>query len=224
MLVKFTQQYGTDTHRAWEAIGLVPQMVAEPVKLQNGWEQIQTVYLTSGWLRMSLLQNAQVTPSEHIKCLLPGPEESKSLSPRAQELLVAAHNVMVDGQAAAHGDARPDNILVLLRLGKIIGLKLIDLDWAGIAGIAKYPMLLNTRSILWPDGVAAGLPLHQRHDLELFDLQVDPATASGSAGWRQPHTNWPPSELSSNSEDMDSEWESTSSQESNLHQALLAWP
>ena len=107
--------------------------------------------------------------SEHMERLLPAPEERKLLLPRAQQLLMAAHKVLVDGQAAAHGDARPENILVLMEMGKIIALRLIDLDWAGIAGKAKYPILLNTMSIQWPVGVAPGHTLQQHHDLQLLN-------------------------------------------------------
>ena len=57
---------------------------------------------------------------------------------------------MVDGQPATHGDARPDNILSFMRSRRIIELRLIALDWAGIAGKAECPFLLNTKSIPWP--------------------------------------------------------------------------
>ena len=34
--VKFSQQYGVATHKAWAAEGLVPRLVAEPTKLPGG--------------------------------------------------------------------------------------------------------------------------------------------------------------------------------------------
>ena len=212
VVVKFTQRYGTATHLAWAKAGLVPPLVGEPVSLTDDWVQIQTELLSpvieakvSGWLPMNCLLHPPAAFTEHQKCLLPGPEERTKLAPQARELLVKAHRVLVDDQPAAHGDARPDNILVLMHSGRIKDLKLIDLDWAGIAGKEKYPILLNTRAIQWPDGVEPGRTLQQKHDLELLDLQVNPATASGFASWRGHHINFPPSssQLSSVSEDMD---------------------
>ena len=180
----------------------------------RGWEQVQTEYLSpvidkeeaSGWLPMQHLlhANPSVLPNDILR-LLPSPEDSKLLLPRAQELLSAAHKVMVDGQPAAHGDARPDNILVF-RSRRIIELRLIDLDWAGIAGKAEYPILLNTKSIQWPRGVAAGQALQQNHDVELLNLQASPETAFGSAEWRRQNTNLPFTMMSSISEEnMDTE-------------------
>ena len=212
VVVKFTQRYGSDTHKAWAEAGLVPQLIEEPTKLQGGWEQVQTEYLSpvidkeeaSGWLPMQHLlhANPSVLP-DHILRLLPSPEESKLLLPRAQELLSAAQKVMVDGQPAAHGDACPDNILVFMRSRRIIELRLIDLDWAGKA---EYPILLNTKSIQWPRGVAAGQALQQNHVVELLNLQASPETAFGSAEWWRQNTNLPFTMMSSISdEDMDTE-------------------
>ena len=190
VLVKFTQQYGTATHRAWAAAGWVPQLKADPIALPGGWLQIQMEYLSpvveegvSGWLTLSYLLTRPPLPSHHLNQLLPAPEAR-------QLLLEAAHHVLVNDQPAAHGDTRPDNILVRMQAGEIVQLKLIDLDWAGIAGEAVYPILLNTRGIQWPAGVAAGLPLQQQHDRELLKLQVDPATAAGTNDWRRltPHS------------------------------------
>ena len=191
VLVKFTQQYGIATHKAWAAAGLVPQLVAEPSKLPGGWLQIEMEYLSpnveqglSGWLTLSYLLKRQPPPTEHLEKLLPNPAAQQSLIPRARQLLEAAHSQLVDGRAAAHGDARPDNILVLMCQGEIEDLRLIDLDWAGFAGEAKYPILLNTKAIQWPEGVEAGAPLSQAHDFQLLDLQVNPATAGGKRDWR----------------------------------------
>ena len=204
MLVKFTQQrYGTATHKAWAAAGLVPQLVDEPIKLPGGWLQIQMEYLSpnieqgvSGWLTLSYLLKRPPLLTKHLEKLLPSPRARQSLIPRARQLLEAAHSQLVDGRAAAHGDARPDNILVLMRQGEIVDLKLIDLDWAGLVGEAKYPILLNTKAIQWPEGVEAGAPLSQAHDLQLLDLQVSPATSGGKRDWRVLTPNLISSQLS----------------------------
>lgn len=70
-----------------------------------------------------------------------------------------AHLVRVSGTAAAHGDARPDNIMVLIEVGKVQQVKMIDMEWARTVGSTQYPTVLNTRSIVWPDGVGPGQAL-----------------------------------------------------------------
>lgn len=191
VLVKFTQRYGKATHEAWAKAGLVPPLVGQPIQLPGGWQQIQMEYLprvleeeVSGWVTLSYLLSPSKT-TKHLKKLLPPPGDRQLLINRAQQLLKAAHSTLVSGRKAAHGDARPDNILVLMRLGQIVELKLIDLDWAGLAGEEKYPTLLNTVAIQWPDGVAAGQPLEQEHDLELLNLQTHPVRAAATVNWRR---------------------------------------
>ena len=190
VLVKFTQRYGKATHEAWAKAGLVPPLVGQPIQLPGGWQQIQMEYLppvleeeVSGWVTLSNLLSPSKT-TKHLEKLLPPPGDRQLLIDEAQQLLKTAHSTLVSGRKAAHGDARPDNILVLMRLGKIVKLKLIDLDWAGLAGEETYPTLLNTVAIQWPDGVAAGLPLEQEHDLELLNLQTHPVRAAATVNWR----------------------------------------
>ena len=88
------------------------------------------------------------------------------------------------GSLAAHGDVRPENIMVLVEARKVKQLKLIDMDWAGIVGSAHYPVLLNTQKIVWPDGVGPGQALQQKHDIELLHLQVSSATCAANSNWR----------------------------------------
>lgn len=75
------------------------------------------------------------------------------------------------GLRAAHGDARPNDIMVCVQDGEVIKLKVIDMDWAGAAGTVVYPALVNTERVVWPEGVAPGKVLEQRHDRELLHLQ-----------------------------------------------------
>ena len=65
--------------------------------------------------------------------------------------------------------------MVLIGAGKVKQVKLIDMDWAGTVGSTQYPTVLNARSIVWPDGVGPGQALQQKHDLQLLQLQVNPA-------------------------------------------------
>ena len=113
------------------------------------------------------------------------PSAASSLLHKATELLRAAHRTQVNGLPAVHGDARPDNIMVLMEDSRIAKLQLIDMDWAGPENDTQYPVLLNMRAILWPHGVCPGQPMKQVHDLELLSLQLSPTTLAGMADWKQ---------------------------------------
>jgi len=82
-----------------------------------------------------------------------------------------------------HGDMRPNNLLILVEVtpdGKscIIQsrpdsnpphpyLKVIDFDWAGIAGAVEYPPHRNP-DVEWPG--EPGMPIFETHDREMIDM------------------------------------------------------
>ena len=70
-----------------------------------------------------------------------------------------------------HGDIRHTNILVDREsLGKEaddVIVHLIDFDWAGPIGIARYPMRVNKETVWRPDGVRAGELITVEHDQEM---------------------------------------------------------
>lgn len=184
---KFTKQYGWDVHRAWAKAGLAPELLESPSPISGKWQHVQMEYLSSdvGWLTMRFLmmpvkEQLKFAPEHFVL----GPSDMPELVQKAEQLLQTAHRVSVSGTPAAHGDARPANSMVLIEAGKVKQVKLIDMDWAGTAGSTHYPTLLNTRSIVWPDGVGPGQALQQKHDLELLQLQVNPATRAAANDWR----------------------------------------
>ncbi|KAL0026839.1 hypothetical protein WJX77_005690 [Trebouxia sp. C0004] len=92
-------------------------------------------------------------------------------------------------EAELLGARPPDNILVLVEAGHFKQLRLVDFDWAGVAGSTQYPVLLNAKTIVWPEGVGPGHPLQQKHDIELLQYQVNPATRAAVNEWRQMFAN-----------------------------------
>lgn len=187
-VVKFTKQYGWDVHRTWGEAGIAPRLLTSHTALDDGrWQQVQMEYLPSdvGWLTMRFLM---MPVKEQLKCapdhFVLRPADMPDMFQKAQQLLQKAHSVLVAGSPVAHGDARPENIMVLVEAGKVKQLKLIDMDWAGSIGSAHYPVLLNTKNIVWPDGVGPGQALQQKHDIELLHLQVDSATRAATNDWR----------------------------------------
>jgi RIO-like serine/threonine protein kinase len=66
------------------------------------------------------------------------------------------------------GDLRGVNIMIT-RNEKV---KFVDFDWAGKAGVSRYPLLLS-RQIQWPDGVGDGLAVMKKeHDLDMLTRLV----------------------------------------------------
>jgi hypothetical protein len=61
------------------------------------------------------------------------------------------------------GDLRPPNVMIT-KDGKV---KLIDLNWAGEEGQAKYPSLISSE-IAWPEGVKALAVMRREHDLDML--------------------------------------------------------
>lgn len=191
-LVKFTQHYGVETHGAWARAGIVPKLLAEPCQVAHRWQQISMEYLapempdSSGWFTMRFLMQSVVKQAEHApESLTLAPDHLPQMIDRAKHLVRSAHEVLVSGKHAAHGDVRPDNVMVRIKDNAVIDLKLIDMDWAGVVGTARYPSLLNTKTIIWPQGVGPGQLLQQAHDLELLQLQVSPDTRFAELSWRK---------------------------------------
>lgn len=184
---KFTKQYGWDVHRTWAKAGIAPNLLTSSSSTPGRWQHVQMEYLPSndGWLTMRFLMRPV---KEQLKSaperFMLRPAEMPELIQKAEQLLHQAHLTVVSGSPAAHGDARPDNIIVLVEAGKAKQLKLIDMDWAGPVGSTQYPVLLNIKTIVWPYGVGPGQALQQRHDVELLQLQVNPATHAAVSNWR----------------------------------------
>ncbi|EED84629.1 predicted protein [Postia placenta Mad-698-R] len=61
------------------------------------------------------------------------------------------------------GDLREPNVIDTDK-----GLMLIDFDWCGQEGEARYPPTINTSDINWAKGVGAGNPIQKEHDLHML--------------------------------------------------------
>ena len=80
-------------------------------------------------------------------------------------LLLALHQ-----SGYVHGDIRSSNILVGNSEDDFM---LLDFDWAGRIGEARYPMNLNRSEGLWrPDGARDGALILADHDIEMLELII----------------------------------------------------
>ena len=68
-----------------------------------------------------------------------------------------------------HGDVRDSNILVdpASLVINDVSVHLIDFDWAGRVGEARYPMRVNRMTVKRPAGVEGGELITQQHDIEM---------------------------------------------------------
>ena len=79
---------------------------------------------------------------------------AKSTKPQVEAVLDN-----LSSQGFVHGDLCPQNILRLAD-GSI---RVVDFDWAGLAGVVKYPEDLNV-DCNWHPEVEAGAPITEIHD------------------------------------------------------------
>jgi len=69
-----------------------------------------------------------------------------------------------------HGDLRGPNVLITAN-----GLKIIDFDWCGKAGTARYPSHITLAPDLeWHDGVEPGGLITKEHDQHMLEVLVRP--------------------------------------------------
>lgn len=117
-VVKFTKQYGWDVHRTWGEAGIAPMLLTFNPPLDCGiWQQVQMEYLLShvGWLTMRFLmmlvtEQLKYAPEHFVL----RPADMPDLFQKAQQPLQKAHSILEAGSLAAHGDDRPEDIMVLV--------------------------------------------------------------------------------------------------------------
>ena len=72
---------------------------------------------------------------------------------------------------SVHGDIRDTNILVdldsLTNDSDGVNVQLIDFDWAGSVGVARYPLGVNKTTVWRPDGVQDEELITVEHDKEM---------------------------------------------------------
>ena len=156
LAAKFAVRYGLDVHRAWAARGLAPKLIhteviesIDPLQLVI-MEWLPNTYCTLDQLNVDQLQSA---------------------APTIQQALQTAHGIVVNGQCFAHGDARLPNVCVKQE-GQQWSVRFVDFDWAGVAGVHRYPPFMNS-SIWWPAGATPLAIMQQQHDIALLQAEVE---------------------------------------------------
>ena len=152
-LAKFTQDYGISVHKAWASIGLAP-LSPTVTPLECGIQLVTMEFLSDEWqfLNQCDLNIVQDTRPYVLAALQ-----------QAQQVLLS------NGAVGVHGDLRQTNVAVKHGENDWM-VKFVDFDWAGPAGIQRFPPCMNSQ-IDWPVGVGPLAVMYPQHDTDLLARQ-----------------------------------------------------
>lgn len=148
VVIKFTQQCGKEVHIAWAEHDWAPQLIQHAC-LPGGWQQVTMQYLGHEWCQLCDL-GEEARNVAHASAV------------RMLETIQGSSHVRLGGGCGVHGDLRSNNIMV--RRAGPSQIRFVDFDWAGMEGVARYPLFMNHRQICWPEGVYDGGLMEKEHD------------------------------------------------------------
>ena len=144
--VKFTRRYSEAAHRAAYDAGYAPELLA--ANDVYGWYMVVTRDISWDYVLFWDLEDRQ-----------------SRIEAKAQ-VKIAIDAIHAKG--FVHGDMRDVNIMVNRHNSRDI--KIIDWDWAGRIGEARYPHNVNKHSVDRPDGVDSCGEINADHDLSMVEL------------------------------------------------------
>ncbi|KAJ7023788.1 hypothetical protein C8F04DRAFT_1193099 [Mycena alexandri] len=155
IVVKFVRSYGEGAHRLLSKNHLAPQLLyCGAINSQASYSGIKMIVM--GFVAgrtLSWLQGKRQPLPNHL-----GDELAKILD-------------VLHGAGFVYGDLRGPNIMLTDASKKV---QLVDFDWAGRAGEARYPISLSA-NVKWPPG-SKGLglidPAHDMHMLAQIKKQL----------------------------------------------------
>jgi len=147
ILVKFTRRYSEEAHRYCAQKGVAPVLLGFRT-LPAGWYMVVMEYLD---------------PQTH-RVLGDGDCGDKTLELEIKRVVKVLH----DG-GFVHGDIRNVNVMTPRHRGAegMENALLLDFDWAGRGGIARYPPNINSVSVERHEGVKDGGLITRDHDLTM---------------------------------------------------------
>jgi serine/threonine protein kinase len=148
--VKFVQAYSLSAHLHLAELGHAPAI--------RGYEVI-----AGGWIMVVM---DTLSPRE-FRTLTKAREELLPL--RLFDAILGALESLHEA-GFVHGDIRDTNIMVSMNNQDF---RIIDFDWAGTIGQARYPMNVNRGPGLWrPDDAVDRAPITTKHDIAMLDYIV----------------------------------------------------
>ena len=150
-IIKFTRTYGLAVHQHLANKGMAPTIYSHCL-LKCGWHAIIMEFNAQS---ETLYERFKKDPG--FKKDSSFPAIWRGFTKNVLELLKEKNFV--------HGDLRMPNLIVD-RSNRIC---VLDFDWSGEEGIARYPETLNTIEIDWPESVVPGGVIEAKHDAEFLD-------------------------------------------------------
>jgi len=146
-IVKFTSQYSDAAQNYLASRGLAPK-IWKCIRISADWTAVvmdRSNYQVLYGLRLSKAERAKVKR-------------------KVTSIVETLH-----GGGFVHGDIRDTNLLIdyTSLASDDMTVHLIDFDWAGCVGEAKYPMGINCITVRRPEGVKGGEEITEQHDNEM---------------------------------------------------------
>jgi serine/threonine protein kinase len=153
IVVKFVDRYGEGAHRLLAAAGLAPKLLYYgPLKF--GGDDDAPSYQSISMVVMEYVEGETLAVAK-------GSMDEGMIEKVRSEIRRALELLHIRG--LVFGDLRLPNVLIT-KDGEV---KLIDFNWAGMAGQAKYPCTLSV-GIAWAEGVKAMSVMKTEHDLAML--------------------------------------------------------
>jgi Lipopolysaccharide kinase (Kdo/WaaP) family len=153
VIAKFTKRYSADVHMFLASLGYAPSLRA-------------VAPLPGGWIMVVM----DLSPFSLLS-------EVKLFDELREQVRLKVTNIVqtLHKNGFVHGDIWSVNVLVEYEALQVtgnedFGIHLLDFDWAGWIGEAKYPTRVNTETVRRPEGVADGEDITCDHDLGMVDL------------------------------------------------------
>ncbi|KAH8112362.1 hypothetical protein DFH11DRAFT_1607181 [Phellopilus nigrolimitatus] len=153
IVVKFTKRYDADGHALLASAGYAPRLHhADPPSASNEW-------------RMVVMERITTVELEHT-----APADRLALQ---QDVRAAVE--LLHGAGRVFGDLRQGNVLIQKPGADRPRPRalLVDFDWAGREGEARYPYDRNDVNIEWPDGSRPGGVIERAHDAVWLERLVE---------------------------------------------------
>ena len=154
VIVKFVESYGEAVHKFCAKENIAPKL-------------LMCKQATS---RFKIVVMEEVKNGKPLyDCIRENKQRAKALfKGKCLEVLKKMHK-----GGYCHGDFRSNNLLVVEGNDDDVKLYIIDFDWAGEAGVAKYPYFMNHFQITWPDGACDGELITFDHDTHFANTMFD---------------------------------------------------
>lgn len=145
VIVKFTRRYNVEGHTKLAADDLAPRLYFAD----------QSDFTASDWMMIVMEEITDLVQMESLS-----QADRAFVWERVGGAVRRLHSINL-----VFGDLRPPNILVQRKAGGELRVALVDYDWCGLQGTARFPPNLNTE-LAWPGGAKPGELITLRHDLE----------------------------------------------------------